>query len=1104
MRSFNLTLSAPGDSVKCLVDSIEKAKEGDFAAKVTVITNGRSTGRRLKLSVRDYLKSFADTKQTATSPPDGCGWSRVLFNVTFTTFDELIKELWQQNTSQPNRALLSDAAIRYASGLTDGTRTEFGLYRDVTADLYRYVRYKERPKSIRAVLSNFSSREIEAYISQIHNITAKSHIDKVDMLEDLLSNVLPENNILDNGLVNIIVFLPKEINYLQQRFYQALLEENQFPALIVDLPVTSSTQETLDDRNQGLYSSPADDINGKQGYLEIICSEIQKDKLLADLSAGERSSHIFKKKLREKIYKYQDIQTGRLNTTETGQNPFVGGGYSYPIAERDQALSQLPPDQPEGIQRKIISGQNPPLRKTSQLVSTDKALTARQELHKALEWITAKIADGLSPMNCAVVYFDADRYRESVLYETAVLQVDYHICDTLLQRKNLFWELAAGLFRVDKKLILAAEIIQLLSYAFLMDPDKSEFLVAADIVSDMQIDIGSIEYWSYAAKTKVADSKNKCAEKVSSLFDVFKEYLKERDNLDTIVDLSNWLSSLATECYQATVDISLLSTDNSYNCFQKKLLQLRSLALAKGKVAREDMPAILGSIIPSDDLPEIQDAGGIMVAPVEEISYFSFDAVAVLGCTANFLDNKKFINEYKYICDNIYSESRDIRFSYPIYDATGKRKGSLAKLVGCYLKAESLGGISNATWLIEKNNYRVPLMSYGDMIARCFSDVIEQSAEDLQDAALPATLAFSLESFENRSSGSFNGYMGNVGKDILADQSFTYSPTSLEEYLNCPFKYFLHRILKVKGELRRDNSLSPSYGAIGLLIHKILETYVKVLLEILPAENLTPDSLKAILESFYPSQRVQSIDEYLELDEPTGRINVYSNGLLRVITDIEFGQLYQSTDYALFPLVARLKKKWIYRLFAWHNSYIELLADNYKTLAAEWKFSNKKLFDISDSSIPFILSGSIDRVDIDENGSLYIIDYKTGSPDQYQKLKGDNRKLSGFLQLPLYALAYSETSTPVIFYSRYEFLSQPEKNVSLLIDEDLIAELQRCVEVTYDLIHHGIFPQNPGERSQNTFTNCRSCSYAAVCSDAQKSLWPVVREDVAIANYLEM
>jgi|GEM_PF-5819602 len=1106
MRNFNLTLSAPGESIRCLIDAVEKVKDGDLTTKITVIVNDKFTGNRLKLSVRDYLRCQSDDQQVRASSSDICHWSQLLFNVTFTTSDILIKELWQQNTLQPDKAILSDFAIRYASGIGEGTRAEFGLYRDVIPDLYGYVRYKSRPKSIRAVLNNFSSKEIEEYIDKIHSVTAQSHIDKTDMLEELITNMTgSKNNILSNELTNIIVFLPQKINYLEEKFYQALLGEYEFAGPMKPSSGVYTHRETSDNKNQGLFNFSPGKGDEKPEHLEIICSELQKDLLLQEMQPGHMDTDSFRKKLYEKLCRYQNKETLRQSAIKT-QNNFLSEADIDPVSRWEPDFSQKESDHQDYIPKNIISTQNNLSRQTFHSVSTDKALTLRQELHKALEWITNKIADGLNPMNCAIVYFAADRYQESILYETAALQVDYFIYNTGSQRKNLFCELALALFGIDKKSISSAAIIELLSYAFLMSSDKSEFLIAADIISDMSIEIGSIEYWSYVIKNSAGDTENSCKKKISALLDIFKEYLKDRDSLDNVVSISNWLSSLVADCYMTVTKVPFPGGDHSYDTFQKVLLELRSLALVKEKITREDALVMLMNISINYDPMEIKRNTGILIAPIEEISYFSFDAVAILGCTANFIDSKQFINEYKYVCDSIYSESKAIRFSYPVYDSTGKRRGSIAGFVKDYVKAseQESATVTYDTRIIEESSSNFTLMSYGDMLAHCLSNMHGQSIEDLKYIGMPPALVFSLESFENRSDKSFNDYMGKVGKDILANQSFTYSPTSLEEYLNCPFRYFLHRMLNVKGEDRRDNSLSYPPNKIGLLIHKILEIYVKVLMEVLSTGNLTFGDLKFILGNFYSTQNLQSFDDRLGLCEELDVIDVYSNDILLAIIDIEFNKLRQGSDYILSPLIARLKKRWTYYLMLWHNSYIELLADNYKTLAAEWAFKDKRLFDINNNSIPFILSGFIDRIDIDANGTLYIIDYKTGSPDKYQKLNSNERKLSGFLQLPLYALAYSEEMPSPIFYSRYEFLSQPEKNISLLIDDDLIAELHNCVESACDLIQHGIFPQNPGERSQTTFTNCRNCSYTAVCSDAQKSLWPTVKEDTSLAKYLEI
>jgi len=121
----------------------------------------------------------------------------------------------------------------------------------------------------------------------------------------------------------------------------------------------------------------------------------------------------------------------------------------------------------------------------------------------------------------------------------------------------------------------------------------------------------------------------------------------------------------------------------------------------------------------------------------------------------------------------------------------------------------------------------------------------------------------------------------------------------------------------------------------------------------------------------------------------------------------------------------------------------------------------------------FILSGVIDRVDRNPDGSYEIIDYKTG-----RRLPELNR-LREDLQLPIYQLACREvwgvTPSKLSFYylvhnQRYSTRPRDDDDMSRILDR-----LQSAAEA----ISRGEFPATPNRL-------CNWCSYQDLCPERMK------------------
>jgi len=136
--------------------------------------------------------------------------------------------------------------------------------------------------------------------------------------------------------------------------------------------------------------------------------------------------------------------------------------------------------------------------------------------------------------------------------------------------------------------------------------------------------------------------------------------------------------------------------------------------------------------------------------------------------------------------------------------------------------------------------------------------------------------------------------------------------------------------------------------------------------------------------------------------------------------------------------------------------------------------------------------GKIDRADIGEDGSITVIDYKTGRPDRFEVIDTDPVDAGRHLQLPIYALAAlplaEEADAPV--RAEFRFVGpRPAKNGSFAISIELTDGVRERLAETVDVLTRtvatGLFPMLAGESEYYGHENCRFCEFDKVCPTAR-------------------
>jgi ATP-dependent helicase/DNAse subunit B len=208
---------------------------------------------------------------------------------------------------------------------------------------------------------------------------------------------------------------------------------------------------------------------------------------------------------------------------------------------------------------------------------------------------------------------------------------------------------------------------------------------------------------------------------------------------------------------------------------------------------------------------------------------------------------------------------------------------------------------------------------------------------------------------------------------ILFPEACVFSPSELETYAACPFRYFGSRVLKLE---ERDPDRTRWY--YGSLVHRVFQLFYTEMRQLLGAGDAEP--LPAI-ELLHRARLIQLFEaEWEQLDDgslPPDLKNLFACD--------------QGVLHLFFEAIAAIEKE--------HGNLLNefVLRDGQ---------GQPILLGMDNRNRPVFLTGKIDRVDVDraERTRAIILDYKTGRSKSITERKAkieDGR----MLQLPLYAAA---------------------------------------------------------------------------------------------------
>lgn len=355
-------------------------------------------------------------------------------------------------------------------------------------------------------------------------------------------------------------------------------------------------------------------------------------------------------------------------------------------------------------------------------------------------------------------------------------------------------------------------------------------------------------------------------------------------------------------------------------------------------------------------------------------------------------------------------------------------------------------------------------------------------------------LARALRLIEGRRGSRFTRYHGNLATDgdlrgvrlpTPTDSDQITSATRLESWANCPHTYFVRSVLGVYPVEDPEEQYRISPLILGSLVHDVLDRWMREALDhgrVPPAGAAwTEDDrgrLRAIAEA--EADRLESkglvgrriywrrdrqvmlgdLDEFTEFDRGLRA----ANAATPIATELPFGMPGSPTA----PITITLP-------------------------------SGRRLR----------VRGSVDRVDETHDGSLVVIDYKTGKSDSYTGLSADDPTPGGtHLQLALYAAAVRQVlDRPHAATSgAYWFVSRKGRfeTAGYAITPTVEARAFSAVEGIVDGIAAGLFPQRPATPGWRMYVDCDYCEPDGLGLAHQYADWVRIQTDPDLAPFLRV
>ena len=279
------------------------------------------------------------------------------------------------------------------------------------------------------------------------------------------------------------------------------------------------------------------------------------------------------------------------------------------------------------------------------------------------------------------------------------------------------------------------------------------------------------------------------------------------------------------------------------------------------------------------------------------------------------------------------------------------------------------------------------------------------------------------------------------------------SPSALESWSTCPYRFFLGRVLGLSSPVEIDEAEISNLER-GLLVHRILERFV--------VENgSTEDDLLALAHEEFDAAAERGVTGY------------------HLLWDIE----KQKILAALRTFFAK-ERQWL--------GEAEIQSDA-EVVFGEGSDVGEVIVTVEGlGEVSF--RGKMDRMDVVRD-EVKVRDFKTGKPEPYfdgeQGRKADRTVANGrALQLPVYFEAAQSMHPDKRIEASYCFPLQEKYSHDVApYTEESREEFHTALGVILGMAREGIFPATPEQSDDEWGGNCKYCDFKGLCPTRRRQYW---------------
>lgn len=356
------------------------------------------------------------------------------------------------------------------------------------------------------------------------------------------------------------------------------------------------------------------------------------------------------------------------------------------------------------------------------------------------------------------------------------------------------------------------------------------------------------------------------------------------------------------------------------------------------------------------------------------------------------------------------------------------------------------------------------------------------------DHAADARTVLGAEVIDARRSDRFTRFDGNLGGlDVPSPVGGITSPTRLERWATCPHQHLVEDLLRAAPVENPEDVLMITALDKGSLVHDALEHFLKLVLDRPKAEQPGRGEPWTPADHALLQQIGGALCDRYEAMGLVGRPIFWARDRRRILADLDATLVFDSAHRVArgtAPLAAELAFGFVGESLP----AVEVPLPDGRSLRVR---------------------GRIDRIDIARDGTVHVIDYKTGSHRSYEGLSGDDPVAGGTrLQLPLYGLAgrlaVKDPSAPV--RAEYWFVTARGefKRVGYDVTDEVLQQAEDVLGEIVAGIEAGVFAPHPAETSTYFFIACHTCNPDGLGTAELRKQWERKRHDPALARYAEL